>query len=82
MKTVTKIQTRDGVLHDNEASAKRHANKVYADALSTLAAKLVKIEKYSPMMDFLDTRLDDFIELRALADDTVLEPINESDATP
>jgi hypothetical protein len=73
MKTVTMIQTQDGEYHTDERSAKRHADKVYGEALSVMSARLVKIEKYSPMMDFIDANLDEFQKLKALRDDCELE---------
>jgi hypothetical protein len=77
MKTVTMIQTQDGEYHTDEQSAKRHADKVYGEALSVMAARLVRIEKYSPMMDFIDANLDEFRKLKALRDDYELQAESE-----
>lgn len=73
MKTVTKVQTFDGALHDTEAAARRHAEKLYGEALSRLAARLVAIQKYSPMMEFIDSNLSEFEKLKTLKSDTWLE---------
>lgn len=69
MKTVTKIQTQDGCLHDNEQRAKSHADQVYGEALSKAAHKLSHLTKYSDWMEFIDANLDTFTKLKALKDD-------------
>jgi phosphotransferase system IIA component len=81
MKRVTKIQTLDGQLFDDEIRAKRHAELCYGQALTTLAHKVVAIEKYSLMASFIDENLDEFAKLRLLKADMQVEQgdLNESD---
>lgn len=73
MKWVSKVQTSDGTLHDNAQKAQHHAEVRYGEALTQLAHKLVRCEKYTQMCEFLDANLDAFLQLKALKDDTVLE---------
>lgn len=44
MKSVTKIQTCDGVIHADERAARRHLDKAYSDALFKLVTFLRKGE--------------------------------------
>jgi hypothetical protein len=73
MKWIQHVQTRDGKLHHDYIVAKRHAEKVYGEALSSVARKIVALDwKYVATMEFLDANLDAFIELKALKDDIAL----------
>ena len=69
MKRVTHIQTADGKLHDTVQQAQRYADVRYTDAVSQLAAELVRIDKYQDMKDYVDANLGRFTALRALKDD-------------
>ena len=62
-------KTLDGQVFESEAEAKRHASKVYGDALYKLAHKLVKLDKYKDILDFLDSNLLAFAHLTALKKD-------------
>lgn len=73
MRQVVKIQTRDGVLHDSPEDARRHADRVYGEALTRLAHRAVALDKYTKMVDFLDANLDAFVELKALKQDMEME---------
>jgi len=77
MKRVIKFETQDGKLHDNFLKAERHADVAYTNAASNLAAKLVKVEKFTKMRDFLDCHLEDFLQLKSLKDDLTL--VNEEE---
>lgn len=72
MERVTRFQTADGVLHDNFARAVRHADDRYGCALTTMAHKLVKVEKYGAMIEFLEANLNDFAAIIALHEDIKL----------
>lgn len=76
MERVTKIKTADGVLHDSVESATRHADIRYGEALSALAHKIVRLEKYSAICEYIDRNLGMFIELQALRDDMKPPPDN------
>jgi len=73
MKRVTKIETADGVLHDDLGAAQRHVEALYGNALSRLAHKLVRLEKYAAMMETLNANLPAFQELLDLKADLQLE---------
>lgn len=69
MRTVERVQTIDGQLHETLEAATRHAEKVYGLALSKLAGEMLKIEKYIGMQEFIDGSLDEFVRLAALKND-------------
>lgn len=61
-----KIITDDGKIFDSYKDAKRYLDKKYGDKLTALANKLLMIDKYMPMIDFIDTNLEMFEELLLL----------------
>lgn len=73
MRWVQKVQTLDGLLHDNTIKAERHAESLYGLALCNLARQLVQIDKYRAMTEFVDANLAQFVALKALKDDVQLE---------
>jgi hypothetical protein len=73
MRWVEKVQTSDGQLHDHERRALDHAEKRYGDALTALAHRLVRVEKYTAMCDFLDANIAEFVALEALKADCIME---------
>lgn len=73
MKAVNKIQTADGALHDSEELARRHAEKVYGDALSKLVHPMAHLTKYAQWMDYVDRNLSAFVKLAALKADIDLD---------
>lgn len=79
MKHVTKVQTKDGALHNSPSDARRYAEKLYGEALSRLAHNLVQIEKYLAMQEFVDQNLEVFAELKALKADIAMEPGDEEE---
>lgn len=58
MYKVTKVMTNDGQIFDTVKDAKHYLEKKYADCLCKLASKLLSIEKYQPMCEFLDANID------------------------
>jgi hypothetical protein len=82
MKRVTKIETRDGSLHDSTRDAKRHADKAYGDALLRIGRALAQ-QKYTFVTDYIDRNLDAFAELKALKEDAQLaDDNNEEESHP
>lgn len=77
MKQVTRFQTIDGQLHESERAAKRYADCQYSEAVSRIAAQLVKVDKFQAMKDFVDCHLLEFVSLRALKAD--IEIVEEED---
>jgi hypothetical protein len=79
MKTVSKVMTFDGKLHDTQKDAVRHVEAIYADKLSKLAVKLVSIEKYVALGNFIDENLALFLELASIKADMEVEKDSEED---
>lgn len=73
MKKVVRVQTMDGVLHEDLRRARHYADERYGNALTQLAGKAVSVEKYTKMVEFIDAHLVDFVFLKALKDDLTLE---------
>lgn len=75
MRAVRVIQTRDGINHPDEATARRHAEKLYGEALSRIAINLLKYPKYVGLQAALEATLDAgiFAELQALRADLALD---------
>ena len=74
MRRITMVRTRDGQLHADSAVALRHAENCYGLALSNLAHKLLKADKYLAMLEAIRANLPAFLELEALKNDCVLPP--------
>lgn len=74
MRKVTKWETLDGKLHATQKDAARHADNLYGALLSSLAAKLVKCEKYTDMREALHNLMleGNFSRLRELWQDIEL----------
>ncbi len=68
MYKVTKVMTNDGQVFDTVKDAKHYLEKKYADCLCKLASKLVAIDKYRPMCEFLDTHINEdlFVQVQDL----------------
>ena len=73
MQRVTRYQTLDGELHPTVYAATHHAERRYGDALTALAHRAIKQEKYADMVDFINGNLDAFAELKVLKADVGLE---------
>lgn len=70
MRQVTLYRTADGKTHEMKAQALAHASKRFHDAVDSLCAKLVQIQKITPMREFVESHLAAFAELLALQADT------------
>lgn len=77
MRQVTKIETFDGVLHDNVKEARKHLEVQYADVLCPLAHKITAAEKYSKICDLVDANLAEFAKLIKIKEDMALQPEDE-----
>jgi len=70
MKTETVYTTSDKTRHNTLDDAKRHADKLYGEALSKFAHGICGLDwKYGSVMEHLDENLCDLIKLKALRDD-------------
>lgn len=65
MYKVTKIITNDGHMFDTVKDAKHYLEVKYADYLCKLASKLVTIDKYQEMCEFLDTHINEDLFVQA-----------------
>lgn len=74
MRRMTMFQTSDGLLHETQEQAARHADRRYGNALTSLVHKLCRIEKYAAMSAFVDENLSRFNDLAALKADVDLVP--------
>lgn len=72
MDRIVCYRTSDGVIHENVLKAERHAEARYANALLPLSSKLVDIQKYKAMAEFIDSHLEDFVKLAAIKADIEL----------
>ena len=79
MKKVIRYQSADGSLHETIQDAEIYTNNRYGLVLCALSKKLVSIEKYNKMGDFIDSHLQEFLELKKLKDDILLENPEEED---
>jgi F0F1-type ATP synthase delta subunit len=79
MKWIRVVQTSDGKQHENAVKAEHYAEERYGKALTQLATKLVKVEKYTVMIEFIEEYLPEFVELAKLAEDRKMEPSEEED---
>lgn len=70
-------RTSDGEVHPDLDTANRHACNRYGDALSKLAIRAVRVEKYKDMLDWIEDHLDEFATLIELRRDTELEAADE-----
>lgn len=78
MLIVTKVKTFDGILHDDTKAANRHLDRLYGDALSQLAYKIVSTNfKYYATMDVLDSNLHIFEYILKVKADMVIENNDE-----
>ena len=55
MYEVVKVMTNDGHLFDNSKEAKEYLEKEYTDLMCRISSKLVSIEKYQQMKEYLDS---------------------------
>jgi hypothetical protein len=82
MKEITAYKTQDGTIYESFHKATRHAEKEYGEGLLKLSSKLLQMEKYTAMSNFLDENLESFVELAKLKKDIELEPIEDDDWRP
>ena len=80
MYKVTKVMTNDGHMFDTVKDAKHYLEVKYADCLCKLASKLVAIDKYQEMCEFLDTHInkDLFVQVQEIKRE-IAPKINEEE---
>ena len=66
MYEVVKVMTNDGHQFDSAKEAKEYLEKEYSDKMCRISAKLVSIEKYQEMKEYLDANLEVFLDVITL----------------
>lgn len=66
MYEVVKVMTNDGHLFDNAKEAKEYLEEEYTDKMCRISSKLVSIEKYQEMKEYLDENLEVFLDVITL----------------
>jgi len=61
MRRVTRVQTRDGVLHNSEHEARAYCERKVGPLLTSHAHRLVHLDKYSQILSHLEEALPDFV---------------------
>lgn len=73
MKSVTMIETCDGLKHPNQERAERHLDALVGDLITRLAHKLVATDcKYVKITEVLDSTTEVMREIVRLKDDMKL----------
>jgi len=73
MKTVEKIETFDGIIHDSYRLAKIHLEKKFGELLTPLAHRLTQAEKYVKIAEILESELETMRALLRIHDDLKME---------
>lgn len=73
MRTATRWITHDGVEHTSEAAARGHVDRLYGSLLTSLAHAALRVDKYTPMLSFIESNLERFVQLKAIKDDLRVE---------
>lgn len=66
MYQVTKFVTNDGKMFDTEKDAKRYLEAQYTNVVCSISSRLLLIDKYQTMKQFLDEHIEMFEEMLAL----------------
>ena len=72
MKRITMVQTKDGVLHQDERAAKRYLDRRYGDDLLKIGRALAN-QKYTVVTEWIDANLSAFTALVALKKDMEMD---------
>lgn len=78
MRRVSRIQTRDGVLHTTESDARAYCERKVGPLLTKHAHRLVHLDKYSQILSHLEEALPDFV-LAARWRAEATEPLDTED---
>lgn len=77
MKRITAYVTENGAIYQDFKDAKRMAENRYGIALCELCHRILKVDKYQAMQDFIDENLEAFLRLAELKRDINLETNEE-----
>jgi len=79
MKRVSRVQTYDGKIHVDEKAAIKHLDKEFGDVFLPICKKLVYLNKYEEMTDYLSENLELFRVLLKIQDDMKLESCEDEE---
>lgn len=79
MKKITQIETNDGVVHPDEASARKHLDIQLGNALNPLSHQLAGCSKYSAVCELLDISTETFRQIVALRDELAAGVIEQEE---
>jgi len=75
MKYITKVQTFDGITHDNAEKAKHYLDRMHSDLLSRITNKVLSEGngKHIQTGDWISNNLDMFLKLHVIKINMTLE---------
>ena len=79
MKRVTKVVTFDQVVHNTQATAEMHLNRLYSDLVTKLAHSMVnEVDgRHGKAGAWIERHIPEFITLNTINADRQLEPLEE-----
>lgn len=83
MKRVSRFETFDGVIHETKAKAVKHLEMLYSNALIHIGKRMMvayESKNYNTgLLEYIDTNLSEFVELKRIKDDMQLLNPEEDD---
>ena len=83
MKRVSRFETLDGVIHETKAKADKHLEMLYSNALIHIGKRMMvayESKNYNTgLLEYIDTNLSEFVELKRIKDDMQLLNPEEDD---
>lgn len=80
MKTIQRIETFDGKVHNDAKAALKHLGVLHANALSSISHAICQLNgKYVTTGDWIDDNLDRFLALHTIKQDMILVAEDEED---
>lgn len=83
MKRVSRFETFDGVIHETKAKAVKHLEMLYSNALIRIGKRMMvayESKNYNTgLLEYIDTNLSEFVELKRIKDDMQLLNPEEDD---
>lgn len=77
MRTVTRIETYDGALHDTRSAANHHLDVALGNVMLPLVKSLVAAEKYGKMVEVFNANTEALREIVRIKDDMKMEASEE-----
>jgi hypothetical protein len=70
MKSVIRVETYDGVIHESIQHADRYLDKQYGNLLTKLTAAIIDL-RLMKAMEYIDEHLEDFVQLYTIKKDRI-----------